>query len=221
MAFRMFDTGKVPCTCDAMTHMTEKRKDGDTKVVVLTLRVQPFDPKLAVSLHEDVRRTLFKLNHPDPQPHLARVNFQLGIPRQHIDLYATSDTKEATRRLAFVKITGLYARTEKGTTGYALVFKAVFGPASDKELAFCEAWLSTMKFLSFHESEPNADFEEAEPNGDDDDDDEQPSLPDPEFETDGKGKPLDEHEPERARHAAPRHADRKSAAKAKQGRGRR
>jgi len=170
MAFRFFDTAKVPVTCDKVDHSTEKRKDGETKVVVLTCRVQPFDHKLATSMHEEVRRTLFKLNHPDPHGHLARVNFTLGVPRQHVDCYATSETKDVGRRLEFVKVTGVYVRTEKGTTGYAGVFKLTFGPADDKELGFVEAWRNGMKFLTFHESEPNADFEEVDEHDDDADD---------------------------------------------------
>jgi len=180
MAFKMFNVAKVGLTCDSVVHSTEKRKDGETKVIVLTLRVQPFDRKLALALNEEAMRTLFKSSTPDPQPHIARVNFLLGIPRQHLDCYATSDTKDPSRRLEFAKISGVYARTESGMQGYALVFKATFGPVSDKELGFVEAWRNGMKFVSFVEAEPNADFEEAEPTDDEDEDDGQQALPDPE-----------------------------------------
>jgi hypothetical protein len=188
---RLFDVGKVGLTCDAVVHSTEKRKDGEVKVIVLTLRVQPFDAKLATALHPDVRTTLFKLSHPDPHPHLARVNFTLGVPRQALDIYATPDTAKATMRLDHVKVTGIYARTEKGVTGYACVLKAAFGPVSDKELGFVEAWRNGMKFVSFEEAEQSADFEDEVPDDDEaDDDDDQPELPVAEFETDADGKPI-------------------------------
>jgi len=185
---RLFDVGKIGLTCDAVVHSTEKRKDGEVKVIVLTLRVQPFDAKLATALHPDVRTTLFKLSHPDPHPHLARVNFSLGVPRQALEIYATPETAKATMRLDHVKVTGIYARTEKGVTGYACVLKATFGPVSDKELGFVEAWRNGMKFVSFDEAEPSADFQDEEP---DDEDDDQPELPVAEFETDVNGQPLE------------------------------
>jgi hypothetical protein len=191
MAFRFFDTAKVPVTCDKVDHSTEKRKDGETKVVVLTCRVQPFDHKLATSMHDDVRRTLFKLNHPDPYPHLARVNFALGVPRQHIDCYATPETKDSGRRLEFVKVSTVYVRTEKGTTGYAGVFKLTFGPCDDKELGFVEAWRNGMKFLTFHESEPNAEYEEVVANGDGDEDEDDDQLELAEGDAAESAKPAD------------------------------
>jgi hypothetical protein len=98
MMHRLFDAGKVPLTCDAIAHTTEKRKDGEVKVIALTLRVQPFDATLASALHPDVRATLFKQGK-DPFPHLARVNFELGVPRQALDIFTTPETAKATRRI--------------------------------------------------------------------------------------------------------------------------
>jgi hypothetical protein len=187
MPFKLFDVGKVGCYCEAITHTTEKRKDGEVKVIQLSLRVQPFDAKLATALHPDVRTTLFKLSHPDPQPHIQRVNFLLGVPRQNLDCYATSETEKPTRRLEHVKISGLYARSTSGMQGYALVFKATFGPVTDAELGYCEAWRSGMKFVNFQEAEASDLFiEDSEDDDDDDEDDDgQQALPDPEFETGG------------------------------------
>jgi hypothetical protein len=214
---RLFDVGKVGLTCDAVVHSTEKRKDGEVKVIVLTLRVQPFDAKLATALHPDVRTTLFKLSHPDPHPHLARVNFSLGVPRQALEIYATPETAKATMRLDHVKVTGIYARTEKGVTGYACVLKATFGPVSDKELGFVEAWRNGMKFVSFEEAEPSADFADDETpadDADDDDPDDQPTLPVAEFETDASGRPLQLDAADRVNRPLHSHQRRRGAKKA-------
>ncbi len=222
MPFQLFDVAKVALTCDAVVHTTEKRKDGEVKVIALTLRVQPFDAKLATALHPDVRTTLFKLSHPDPHAHLTRVNFALGVPRQDLACYATPETVGGARRLEQVKIDGVYARTEKGLTGYALVFKATFGPVSDAELGFVEAWRTGMKFVTCTESEPNADFAAIEPEEDDEDEpaEQQAALPDPEFETQPDGTPIERPAlsslaPEPARHGRRRHAS-PAAAKRKQ-----
>lgn len=193
--FKLFDTAKVGLMCDAIAHTTEKRTDGtEAKVIQLTLRVAPFDAKLALALHPDVRNTLFRIGHPDAHPHLARVNFALGVPRQFLELYATPESPKTTMALDHVLITGIYARTQAGMNNlFVLIFKATFGPVSDKELGFCEGWRNTMKFGSFSEAESSDLFVNPgdEPDEDDEDEDAQQALPDPEFETDGKGKPLD------------------------------
>jgi len=217
MPFKLFDVAKIGCYCEAITHTTEKRKDGEVKVIQLSLRVQPFDAKLATALHPDVRNTLFKLSYPDPQPHIARVNFLLGVPRQDLDCFATSETATPTRRLEHVKISGLYARSTSGMQGYALVFKATFGPVTDAELGYCEAWRSGMKFVNFQEAEASdLFFDESEE--DDDEDTGQQALPDPEFETTRDGRPLEAASAPPARR---RRTDRKVVAKVKRAKGRR
>jgi hypothetical protein len=166
MSQRLFSVSKVGLFLDSYKGATEKRKQGEVKVVVMQLRVQPFDAKLAATIDDgvgdesNVRATLFKLNHPDPKAHLDRVNFALGCPRQILSIFASPDTEEA--RLAFdqVKISGTYARTEKGVNGYAFVFTATYGPAGRDELEFIQHWLHTQHFVTFDESEPLLGFEE-------------------------------------------------------------
>lgn len=222
MGFKLFDVKKIGLTCDTITHTTEKRQDGEVKVIQLRLRVAPFDSKLAAALHPDVRTTLFRLGHPDAHPHLARVNFALGVPRQFMELYATPESAEPTMAFDHVKITGIYARTQSGMNNmFVLAFDATFGPVSDKELGFCEAWRKTMKFGNFDEAEASDLFiDRGEDDDEDGDDDGQQALPDPEFETTAEGRPV---EPAAAAAATPRRrrADRKVVAKSKRAKGRR
>lgn len=177
---------KVGVFCDAVAHSTEKRKDGEVKVIQLTLRIQPFDHKLATAISQVIRTTLFKLNHPDPHGHLRRVAFELELVRQQIVVHATSDTVKASIKFDQVKIADVYARTEKNVGGFALVFKAVFGPPSARELEYVEHWRNGQAFLTFEAAEPSADFEEVGSDDDEDEDDGQQSLPDLEFQADGK-----------------------------------
>jgi hypothetical protein len=231
MGHKLFDVGKVGLTLDAIAHTTEKRKDGEQKVVQLTLRVAPFDAKLATALHPAVRQTLFKLNNPDAHEHLARVNFSLGVPRQFIELYASTDSPKATMGLDHVLITGIYARVEKGMHNmFVLVFKGTLGPVSDKELGFLENWRNTMKFGTFDEADASDLFIDADEDDEDDAEEEgdQPALPVHDFDTTAAGAPVDgapsarEREKDHARQAKPRHATRNAAAAATQkGRGRR
>lgn len=186
------EIAKVGVFCDAVTHSTEKRRDGEVKVIQVTARIQPFDARLATTIRQAIRTTLFQLNHPDPHPHLRRVSFALAIPRQRICVYATPDTVKATIAFDQVKVTDVYARTEKNLDGYALVFKLVFGPPGARELEYVEQWRNGQAFLSFEVAEPSADFEEAvDDETTDEDDTRQPRLPDPEFDTDADGRPTD------------------------------
>jgi hypothetical protein len=221
---KLFDVGKVGCYCEAITHSTERRKDGEHKVIQLSLKVEPFDVKLATALSPVVRATLFKLGNAEPHEHLRRVSFGLGVPRQRMEVFATPDIPTGKLLIDDVRIGEIYARTSNNARTYSLVFKAIWGPASAKELEAAEAWRNTMAFVTFTEAAYNEALDlDAGADEEHEDDDKQQALPDPEFETDGAGQPLTadtdraaSREREHARHAKPRHADRRSAAKAKQ-----
>lgn len=171
---RLFSTAKVGVFLDGYRPATEKRKSGDVPVLKLTLRVAPFDAKLAGSVDDgvgeesNVRATLFRLSNPDPKPHLDRVNFALGCARQNVTLYASPDTEDARLTLAQCKVSGSYARTQKDENGFQFVFSLAFGPVGREELEFVHGWYLTQRFATFEASEPLIEYG-------DDGDDEDPS----------------------------------------------
>lgn len=173
MSQRLFSVPKIGLFLDSITHATEKRREEEVKIVTLTLRAQPFGADLARAVDDGVggdsglRSTLFKLNHPDPKPHLKRVDFSVGCPRQQLHVFAAPDTTTPSLMLDQVKIFGTYARTEKDLNGYGFVFKASFGPPGRKELEFITDWHLSQRFVTFQEAEPGLDFGET-----DEDDDE-------------------------------------------------
>jgi len=160
MNTRLFDVAKVGCFCDAITHSMEKRRGEDVKVLTLTLRVSPFDAKLATAMPDGVKPTLFKLNSGDPKDTLRRADFALGLERQLCRVFAAPDTEEASIALDQVKIHGTYARTQKDRNGFDFVFKATFGPAGREELEYVQAWLLTQRFVPFEQAEPSMEFED-------------------------------------------------------------
>lgn len=176
MSQRLFSVAKVGLFLDKYEPGVEKRRDDEVSILKLTLRVQPFDAKLATAIDDGlggdsgVRPALFKLNHPDPKPHLERVDLSLGCPRQQLHVFAAPD---ANGRMALnqVKISGTYARTQKDLEGYAFVFRASFGPVGRDELEFVHAWFRTMRFVSFETSEPLLGSNDSD---DDEQDDEPP-----------------------------------------------
>jgi len=150
----LFDGTKVGMFLDSIVHATENRKGDQTKIVVLSMRLQPFDHKLAILLDQAVRNTLFKLNHPDPWPHIRRADFGLGVPRQNLTIFASSDTETSSIAVLQAKISGVYVRTQKDVDGFALVLKASFGPVDAHELAYVEEWRNGQRWVRFEESEP-------------------------------------------------------------------
>lgn len=147
---KLFTTAKTGFFLDSITHKTEKRRDGETKVIVLGCRVVPFDHQLAQSMDDLVRGSLFhRSGNAEPFNHVAGMDFHLAVERQDIDIFASPDTVKATIRFEQVKVSGLRAQIEKGSNAFALKVKLTFGPASDRELAFVEGWRQNQKFLTF------------------------------------------------------------------------
>jgi hypothetical protein len=178
---KLFEVGKVGMFLDQVTHGTETRSGDEVKIVTLTLRVQPFDATLATAVQQAVRRSLFKLNHPDPHTHIKRVDFTLGVPRQQFTVFAAPDTTKPSILFDQVKIASTYARTQKDAAGYAFVMKVSFGPVDKIELEYLQDWLLGQRFVSCEAAEPGLfpdDADDFEP------DDDTPSRPAPMFDDD-------------------------------------
>lgn len=176
---RLFSVNKVPIFCDSYTPGIEKRRGEQVSIVTLTLRVQPFDAKLATAIDDGlgdngVRSQLFKLSTAEMRPHIDRVNFSLDCPRQQLQVFASTDTEDASIAFDQVKISGAYARTSKDVDGYAFVVRASFGPVGPAELAYIHTWYATQRAVSFLEAEPSLDFEDEASEGETGD--EAPSL---------------------------------------------
>lgn len=216
---KLFTVGKVGCFCEAVAFSTETRRGEIVKIAVVQLKVEPFDHKLATSMGCDgVRGTLFKLNHPDPNPVLGtHVDLAVGMPRQILKVFAAPDV--ATGSIAFdqARIFGVHALGQKDASGFALRFKVSFGPLSPRELEYLNDWRLSQRFVSFDEAEP-AMFEE--PADADDDEgseaDQKARRPAPMFDTTADGQPVDtaaaDSEKEPARKPTRRHANRTTAA---------
>jgi hypothetical protein len=160
---RLFDVAKVGCFLDTIQHSTEDRRGEATKIVVLTLRVDPLDAKLALALDERVRQTLFNLSSAEPHKHIRRVEFALGIPRQNLEVFASPDTAQATIAFLQVEAKSVKVRIDKDKNHYSLICKVSFGPIGPDELAYIEEWRNTQRFVTFRQAEPSMDFGEQQP----------------------------------------------------------
>ncbi len=209
---KLFQTAKVGFFLDSITHKTEKRRDGETKVIVLGCRIVPFNHQLAQSMDDLVRGSLFKRSgNAEPFNHVAGMDFHLAVERQDLDIYASPDTVKPTLRIQQVKISGLRAQIEKGSNAFVLRVKLTFGPASKNELEFVESWRQNQKFLTFEESDPDLSYEEVGGGDEDVDAETQPALemdPEEQLAAAGVGASTD-----RQQHKAISHASRKKSKK--------
>jgi len=160
---RLFSTNKVPVNLDTYSPSLEKRHGEEVSVLVLSLRVQPFDSKLAVSLDAgigsgNIRSTVFSLNSGEPKKFFTRHDFHFELPRQDLVIYATSDTDASRLAISQAKISGTCVRVKDDV--FALCFKAAFGPVSRDELEFVHAWCHGQRAVTFEASEPSMEFEE-------------------------------------------------------------
>lgn len=211
---RMFDTGKIGVFLDSIQHSTENRRGTDTKIIVLGLRVDPFDAKLALVLDSRLRDSLFALSDVSPRGHIKRIDAALGILRQNLHIFATPETEAATMALLQVGIAGVSAKVHKDRNEFVLTFKASFGPASKQELEFVEGWRGNQKFITFERAEPSLDFDEP---GDEDEAEPVATRPAPMWD-DGEQPQENEHAREvGSRPTAKRHKSKASKASAAKG----
>lgn len=215
---RLFDTAKVPVYVTKIDHNTERRTDGEVQVLVLSCRIQPFDHKLASSMDQMVRASLFKLTGDgDPHPHVQGFAFSLPIERQDLTIFATPDTKEASIRIEQVKVSRLKAKLEKGSHAFVASFCLTHGPVSARELEYWHAVRTKQIFITFGESEPDLAYEEVGSGSTDEDeeeDDTQPALPEPMWDDD-KPEPVGvgAEKADRKQHKPISHASRKKGKK--------
>jgi hypothetical protein len=163
---RLFDDDSVGCYLDHIDHRVEKTKDGkEVKLVVLTLRVQPFTPELAVSLDPDVRALLFSMSDATPKPKLKEARFNLTVPRQQLAIALLPELAEQLV-LCDCEIGRVRARKERGVDGFGLVFYVSYGPASPRELEYVCDWLTQQRFVTFQPQQPALDFAGKDPDED-------------------------------------------------------
>jgi hypothetical protein len=170
---RLFATAKVLVHCDTYGPGVEKRDGEDVAILKLTLRVQPFDAKLATSLDEgiggdsNVRSTVFA-HTAEPKPHFTRHDCKPALDAlQLLTIFETSDTPTSRVAIDQVQIHGLCVRVPKNADDLALVIKASFGPVSAAELEYVHGWVRGQRAVTFTESQTALDFDE---DGEDEDD---------------------------------------------------
>lgn len=205
MSQDLFNGQKVGIYLDAVTPGTENRKGGETKIVTLSCRVDPFTADLATAIDDGVhakhqiKPLLYTMNEAEPKSIVERLAVRLGCPRQRVLLFASSDTVKESLALQDAKIGGITVRTSKDANGYVLTFKASFGPVGRAELEYLHDWYLGQRFAVFNQAAPSLEFPDAEDAGADQtapsDADEKARTARPALEWDddntGSGRPAD------------------------------
>jgi len=151
---QLFSVPKVGFFLDAITHGTETRNGDEVKIVTLTLRVPNMPAQLASAMPGPVRLALFKSTEGGtPRAHLKRVEFKLGVPRQELEVYASSDTEDPSINFDQAKVVGTVARVDKDDTNWTLLVKVSFGPVDKTELEYIEAWRLGQRWVTFYAAE--------------------------------------------------------------------
>jgi hypothetical protein len=155
---RFFDEEHVGCYLDAIGHRVEKTKDGETKLVDLTLRVQPFTPQLAIALDPDIRALIFTMGSGDPKPKIKKCEFALVVPQQRLVVRPIPDLDTGALSLFAVQVTKPRVRTEKDVDGFAFICRVTVAALGSRELEFVQAWYTEQRFVTFEPEQPALDF---------------------------------------------------------------
>lgn len=168
MSQDFFNGLKVGIFLDAVAPGTEKRKSGETKIVTLSCRVEPFTADLATAIDDGVhakhqiKPLLYNMTDAEPKSIVERLAVRLGCPRQRVLLFASSDTVKASLALQDVRVGGITVRTSKDANGYVLTFRASFGPVGKTELEYLHDWYLGQRFAVFSQAEPSLEFSGAD-----------------------------------------------------------
>lgn len=166
MAQRLFDINKIPVSLMDYQPGTERRRGETVKILTLSLKVQPFDSKMATAVDDGlkndagVKDALFKASNGEPKKHRTRVNFDLGCTQQNLIMFASTDTAESRMAFTQCRIGGVYVRTSKNVNAYAFCFRASFGPVGRDEMEFVHAWLGGQLAVTFEESQEQLEYDE-------------------------------------------------------------
>lgn len=169
----LFDVPKIPVYCDGITHRLETRKSGETKVVDLTLKVQPFNGQLASALDQSeygfVKRVLFKMDSGDPTVDLRAAEFTPPGDRQRLTCFATTDSDEPSIVIDQVRVTKLRARRGKESNGWTLYIGVSFGPLDRNELEYVNRFYTNQAWITWEEAEQSLDFDSDDDEPEEDD----------------------------------------------------
>ena len=158
---RFFDEDHVGCYLDAIGHRVEKTKNGETKLIDLTLRVQPFTPQLAIALNPDVRSLIFTMGSGDPKPLIKKCEFAFAVPKQRLVVRLLPEQQlgdAGALSLFAVDITKPRVRTEKDVDGFAFICRLTVAALGSHELEFVQAWHTEQRFVTFQPEQPALDF---------------------------------------------------------------
>ena len=201
MSQDLFNGKIVGVYLDAITPGMEKRKSGDTKVVHLALRVAPFTSALAAAIDDGIapsdpiKPLLYKLSDGEQKGVIGRLALKLGVPRQRVLVYASSDTVVESIAFHLAQITGITVRGSKDGGGYVLTCRATFGPVGKTELEYLYDWYLGQRFAKFDQAEPSLEFsvEDGTEQPSDADEKARESRPAMEWDDDGtgSGRPVD------------------------------
>lgn len=157
---RLFDMDAVGVFLDTYSPRGEKTTEGETAVLDLTLRVQPFTPALATSFDTRVRAKIFSLSEATQDPMIAELKLRgIDPPKQDVTVFLLPENKRAAVAFFDVECSDFRVRAEKGVDGYALVFYATVGPLGAEELEEIYKWHRQQRFLTFNKSQSVLNFE--------------------------------------------------------------
>lgn len=170
-------TEKVVTYLKSLTIKTERRGDDETKIVVLSLSIQPFTKELATILVPGVKSKLFG-NDGGPAEDMLDVTCAIHAPNyMAVKMFRAPDLKRpSVGPLTTVKIEPkLKVRRDKETPAFAALLKLNVPFPTAEELLFLAHTVNSQVWFTMAEEQGNLINP---PNEKDEEDEDQPELND-------------------------------------------
>ncbi len=144
--------GRVPVYLNDMSFKVDRSREDQPRVVVVSLRIQPFTKQLADDLHPPMAGVLWSRSSGERRQDMPSAAFNVSPKPQRVVWFPTPEPTEDIKAMEFRDVAFspiVSVRSDKETPDYVMNFTLQFAYPSGEELLRLAHSLNTQWWLEF------------------------------------------------------------------------
>lgn len=149
--------GRVPVYLNDMSFKVDRSKEDQPRVVVVSLRIQPFTKKYAEDIHPPMVGVLWSRTSGERRQDMPNATFNITTTKQRVRWYPTPEPQEDIKAMEFRDVEFVPAipvRADKETPDYVASITLQFAYPSAEDLLRLAHSLNTQWWLEFDAEQP-------------------------------------------------------------------